>query len=160
MNKYVPEILLWLFVINLGIAYGAGLYEKRIILPQWFSKSAESGLRVNSEAMRQTNTGLRFWAYVTTVPLTLLTLANLVVALQSQGPRHVWWLAAVAITLVERIGTFSFFIPTAIKLMRAETLPASTAATMASRWVRWNYVRDALALIGWLAALRTLSLPR
>ena len=71
MNKYVPEILLWLFVINLGIAYGAGLYEKRIILPQWFSKSAESGLRVNSEAMRQTNTGLRFWAYVTTVPLGL-----------------------------------------------------------------------------------------
>jgi hypothetical protein len=34
---------------------------------------------VNAEAMRQTNTGLRFWAYVTTVPLTLLTLANLVV---------------------------------------------------------------------------------
>ncbi|MGC1320788.1 MAG: hypothetical protein WA849_01275 [Candidatus Udaeobacter sp.] len=65
MNKYLPEIPLWLFVINLGIAYGAGLYEKRIILPQWFSKSAESGLRVNSEAMRQTNTGLRFWAYVT-----------------------------------------------------------------------------------------------
>jgi hypothetical protein len=57
MNKYVPEILLWLFVINLGIAYGAGLYEKRIILPQWFSKSAESGLRVNSEAMRQTQHG-------------------------------------------------------------------------------------------------------
>jgi hypothetical protein len=59
-----------------------------------------------------------------TVPLTLLTLANFVVALQSQGPRHVWWLAAVAITLVERIGTFSFFIPTAIKLMCAETRSA------------------------------------
>jgi len=60
MNQYVPEILLWLFVMNLGIAYGAGLYEKRIILPQWFSKSGEAGFRVNSEAMRQTNTGLRF----------------------------------------------------------------------------------------------------
>jgi hypothetical protein len=33
MNYYVPEILLWLFVMNLGIAYGAGVYEKRIILP-------------------------------------------------------------------------------------------------------------------------------
>ena len=46
--------------MNLGIAYGAGLYEKRIILPQWFSRSREAGFRVNSEAMRQTNTGLRF----------------------------------------------------------------------------------------------------
>ena len=137
----------------------AGLYEKRIVLPMWFSKSAEAGLRVNSEAMRQTNTGPRFWAFTTTVPLTLLTLANLAVALRSQGPRHNWWVAAAAITLLERIGTFTFFIPTAIKLMKVETLSAATASALASRWMRLNYVRDALALIGWLAALRTLSLP-
>ena len=159
MNQYIPDILLWLFVMNLGIAYGAGLYEKRIVLPLWFSKSPEFGFRVNAEAMRQTNTGLRFWAYVTTVPLTLLTLANLLVAWESQGPRHNWWLGAAVITPVERIGTFSFFIPTAIKLMRSETLPASTVGTMASRWVRLNYVRGALALIGWLLALKTFSLP-
>jgi Domain of unknown function (DUF1772) len=160
MNQYIPDILLWLFVMNLGIAYGAGLYEKRIVLPQWFSKSEESEFRVNSDAMSQTNTGLRFWAYVTTVPLTLITLANLVVALQSQNPRHDWWLAAVVITLFERIGTFAFFIPTAIKLMNAETLPTSTVSTMVSRWVKLNYVRDALTLIGWLAALKTFSLPQ
>ena len=66
MNHYFSETLLWLFVINLGIAYGAGLYEKRIVLPMWFSKSAEAGLRVKSEAMRQTNTGMRFWVFTTT----------------------------------------------------------------------------------------------
>jgi hypothetical protein len=159
MNQYIPEVLLWLFVMNLGIAYGAGLYENRIILPQWFSKSPEFQFRVNVEAMRRTNTGLRFWAYVTTVPLTLLTLANLLVAWQSRSPRHNWWLGAAVITLVERIGTFSFFIPTAIKLMRSETLPASTVGTMASRWVRLNYVRDGLALMGWFVALKAFSLP-
>ena len=159
MNQYFSETLLWLFVINLGIDYGAGLYEKRIVLPLWFSKSPATGLRVNSAAMRQTNTGLRFWAFATTVPLTILTLANLVVALQSQGPRHNWWVAAAVVTLVERIGTFSFFIPTAIKLMRAETLPATTASVLATRWLRLNYVRDVLTLVGWLAALRALSLP-
>ena len=52
MAPYVREILLWLFVINLGIAFGAGLYEQRIILPLWFSSSSEPGVRVNSEAMR------------------------------------------------------------------------------------------------------------
>lgn len=31
------EILLWLFVINLGIAFGAGLYESRTTVPQWLS---------------------------------------------------------------------------------------------------------------------------
>ena len=100
------DILLWLFVINHGIAFGAGLYEQRIIRPQWFSRLSESGIRVNSAAMRSTDSGRRFWVFVTTVPLTLLALANLVAAWQSQGPRHEWWLGAAVITLVERITTF------------------------------------------------------
>ena len=159
MAQYIPDILLWLFVINHGIALGAGLYEQRIILPQWFSRSSESGIRVNSAAMRSTDTGRRFWAYVTTVPLTLLMIANLVVAWQSQGPRHQWWLGAAIVTLVERIGTFSYFIPIAVKLMRAETLLPAKAQGMASQWMALNHVRATLALIGWLAALKTLSLP-
>ena len=158
MAQYIPDILLWLFVINHGIAFGAGLYEQRIILPQWFSRSSESGIRVNSAAMRSTDTGRRFWAFVTTVPLTLLTLANLAVAWQSRAPRREWWLGAAAITLVERIVTFSYFIPTAIRLMRAEALPLAKVEAMASLWMELNRVRTALALIGWLAALRALSL--
>jgi hypothetical protein len=159
MAEYFPGVLLWLFVINLGIAFGAGLYEQRVILPQWFPRSSESGLRVNSAAMRSTDTGRRFWALVTTVPLTLLTLANLVVAWQSQGPRHEWWLGAAVIALVERIATFSYFIPTALRLMRAEALPSATVEAMASQWMALDRVRAAFVLIAWLAALRTLSLP-
>jgi hypothetical protein len=158
MVQSVPEILLWLFVINLGIAFGAGLYEQRIILPQWFSSSSEAGVRVNCAAMRSTDTGRRFWAFVTTVPLTLLTLANLVVACESQGQRHEWWLGAATITLVERFATFSYFIPTAIRLMRAETLPPAKVEVLATQWMAVNYVRAALTLVGWLAALKTLSL--
>jgi hypothetical protein len=159
MAQYIPDILLWLFVINHGIAFGAGLYEQRIVLPQWFSRSSESGVHVNSAAMRDTDTGRRFWAFVTTVPLTLLTLANLVAAWKSPGPRHEWWLGASVITLVERIATFSYFIPTALRLMRSDALPAAQVEAMASRWMALNHVRAALALLGWLAALRALSLP-
>ena len=72
------SIVLALFVINLGIAFGAGLYESRIAVPQWLSFSSESGYHWNAEAARQANVGLRFWVYVTTVPLTLLTLVSLV----------------------------------------------------------------------------------
>jgi len=35
MAHSLPEILLWLFVINHGIVFSAGLYEQRIVLPQW-----------------------------------------------------------------------------------------------------------------------------
>lgn len=45
-RQNIPKNLLWLFVINLEIAYCAGLYEQRIIIPQWFSKDIERRVRV------------------------------------------------------------------------------------------------------------------
>ena len=30
MQKYVPGVLFWLFVINLGIAFGAGTHKSRV----------------------------------------------------------------------------------------------------------------------------------
>ena len=93
MARYIPDILLWLFVINHGIAFGAGLYEQRMMLPLWFNRSSESGIRVNSAAMRSTDSGRQFWAFVTTVPLTLLTLANLArrMAISDAKARLVAW---------------------------------------------------------------------
>jgi hypothetical protein len=66
----LKSILLWLFVINLGIAFGAGFYEARVVLPQWADLPPKDW----------PNTGILFWAYVTTVPLTLLVFANLIAA--------------------------------------------------------------------------------
>ena len=75
MRKYVTEVLLSMFVIDLGIAFGAGIYEDRVVVPQWEDTPPETW----------PNTGLRFWVYVTTVPLTLVTIANLVAAWRDQG---------------------------------------------------------------------------
>lgn len=157
MTPIFNDILLWLFVVNLGVAFGAGLYEQRIVLPQWFSHSSENGWRVDDEAMRRTDPGRGFWAFATTVPLTLLTLASLVVTWNLGNSIKQWWLAAAVITLLERIGTFSYFIPTALKLMRAETV-STTKSAMASKWMHLNRLRSALSLAGWLAALKALSL--
>ena len=149
MRRYIPRVLLWLFVINLGIAFGAGLYESRVVVPQWEDIPPQAW----------PNTGLEFWVYVTTVPLTLLTLANLVAAWLEHGPRRRWWLAAVAISLVERIATFSYFIPTMIWLMGTADLSQAEVEAVLSQWLLLDYGRHVLTLAGWLAALKALSLP-
>jgi hypothetical protein len=149
MRKYVPKVLLWLFVINVGIALGAGLYESRVVVPQW----------ENIPPQTWTQTEVLFWVYVTTVPLTLLTLANLVAAWLDQGPRRYWWLGAVAIIVVERIATFSYFIPTMLWLMNVEDLPQSEVKAALSQWLLLDYGRHVLTLAGWLAALKAFSLP-
>ena len=149
MRKYIPTILLWLFVINLGVAFGAGIYESRVIIPGWENTSPQTW----------PNTGLEFWVYVTTVPLTLLTLANLVVAWRNQGPRRYWWLSAAVIILVERIMTFSYFIPTMVRLMENGTLSQTEVTAILSQWMLLDYGRHILTLVGWVAALKAFSLP-
>ena len=150
------EIILWFFVINLGVAFGAGLYEHQVVVPQWFVPGS-GGPHVDSEAMRRTDPGRKFRAGVTTLPLTFLTLASLVCAWQIGGRECAWWLAAATITLVERIATFGFFIPTAIKLVRSET-SAAQASSLARQWQPANVVRISLNLVAWLVALKALVL--
>ena len=152
------DIVLWLFVIFSGIAAGAGLYEMRINVPRWFTPVDAVAVRVDAAAMTTDDSGRRFWGYITTVPLTLLTVAGCVIAWNPATTRERWWLAAAVVMLAERLGTFGYFIPTLLKLMQAGRLPPAEAEHAARHWVRLNRIRLALAFAGWLAALKALSL--
>ena len=156
----MSTILLWLLVINLGIAFGAGLYEHRIVVSRWIRASSATGVQWDAAAARQDDTGRRFWGLVTTGPLTLLTLANVIVAWRSTGAVRSWWLAAAGTALADRLFTFSYFIPTMIRLMRA-TDTARTGAS-AQRWANLNYLRHAIVfggVAGITARVRALLCP-
>jgi hypothetical protein len=146
-------IFLALWIMNLGTAFGAGLYETRMMLPLWFPRSSGGQPGINSKLMRENDAGRRFWGMVTTLPLTLLTLANLYLALQSSGPPRLPWLCAVAAVMLERILTFTFFIPVAVKFMRLQAAAPLSASALAALWINLNYARNLLILAGWLGAL-------
>jgi hypothetical protein len=149
----MQELLLWLFVINLGVSFGAGVYEHRIVMSRWMGQG-----HWNAEAARADDTGRRFWGLVSTVPLTLLTIANLVAAWQTAGPERGWWLAAALFALADRGLTFAYFIPTMVALMRAVESPESIA--IAARWRNLNYLRHAIVLVAWLASLQAFRIAR
>ncbi|HEX6533588.1 MAG TPA: hypothetical protein VF041_03270 [Gemmatimonadaceae bacterium] len=152
MTASIADLLLWLFVVDLGIATGAGLYEARVVVPLWGSAPPRSVLVPDS--------GRRFWGFTTTVPLTLLAVANLFAALRAPDPQHDWWLAAVVIALVERALTFSYFIPTLLRLQRSGESSGADAGARLARWARVNLLRNALTIAAWLIALRVTTLPR
>jgi hypothetical protein len=155
MSESTSTIVLWLFVINLGIAFGAGVYEHRIVVSRWIAASPETGAHWNAGAARQDDTGRKFWAFVSTLPLTLLTLVNLFAAWGAAGPLRAWWLAAALAALADRAFTFVYFIPTMVGLMRAPDSPASVA--VAIRWWTLNYLRHAIVLAAWLASLKAFA---
>jgi hypothetical protein len=150
-------LLLSLFIVNLGIALGAGLYESRIVVPQWLIRSSDGRTHWNAAAAVAANVGLRFWVYVTSGPLTLLTFANLFAALQAIGPARNWWLTAVVAAALDRASTFGYFIPTMLRLTRPDGPTATEAARIATHWARLDYVRHCLTLAALVAALYALT---
>ena len=160
MHFDIPTIFLWLYVFNHGVAFGAGLYEHRIVVPLWMGKTSAHGIYLDSQAMRTLDTGRRFWGLVTTVPLSLITLINLGFAWHSQGSAHPWWLASTIITLIERVSTFAYFIPTAIRFMHVSEPLSESVKIMVIRWGLFNHIRLALSFLGWLSAIVALTLVR
>lgn len=158
MQDRAAYVVLWLYILNLGIAFGAGLYESRIAVPQWLSHTREGGYRWNPAAAAEANVGLRFWAFVTTIPLTLLTLASLVLLWGTPEPARRWWMISVAAALLDRVLTFVYFIPTMIRLTGGDIRPESAAAAKARQWVKLGYLRHAATLVAWLAALQAFAL--
>jgi hypothetical protein len=156
-NKF-SKVLLWLFVINLGIALGAGLYESLIVVPAWFSSSPESPAVWNAAAAERYDTGQHFWIFVTTIPLSLLTVVNLWAAWRSKGKIRTWWLTACFLIVAERLFTFLYFIPTMLELMQDHGMSQSDATAMALEWANLNYFRHAIVFLAWIAALRALSM--
>ncbi len=159
MTEIIVKILLWLFVINLGIAFGSGLYETRIAVPEWLNYSAETGYFWNAEAAKRFNVGLRFWIFVTTIPLTLLTVLSLIFVWQTTAELRFWWLISITAILADRLMTFFYFIPTMIRLMENQ-LPQSEAIETALQWINLGYVRSFLTLLAWLTALQAFSFLR
>ena len=153
--RKLSTVLLWLFAINLGVALGAGLYESRIVVPDWIDTAASSPVW-NADAARDDNTGVRFWVAVTTVPLTLLTLANLLAAWWAPIGLRRWWLGTATTALIERGLTLGYFVPTMIGLIHAENSP--DVASSAIQWAQLNNLRHLLVLAAWLGALKTFSL--
>ena len=149
--------VLVLFVVFLGIALGAGLYESRVEVPQWIEQVGD-GYRWNAEAAREADTGRRFWVFVTTGPLTVLTLASLVLAWRSTGDLRRWWLTAAVVSLADRVLTFSYFIPTMLVLTAEPGPGGAEAVDAALRWAALDWVRHGLTLAALLAALRSLTL--
>ena len=152
----MPTILLWLFVLNLGVVFGAGVYEARITLPRWFGPAHGTGTEWHPDEAQRDDVGRRFWGFTTTIPLTLLTLANAWAAVRAPADVRCWWLFAVAMAFADRVLTFAYFIPKMLALLRTSDSPAARASMR--QWMRLNLVRLSLILIAWLAALQSFAL--
>lgn len=156
MQKKVITLLLWLLVINLGISFGAGLYEAQVEGPQWLEQTNSGEYVWHADAAQEANSGVRFWVFITTVPLTLLTLVSGIFVWKAEKSTRKWWLLALAFIVIDRAMTFGYFIPTMVALTNGTIMPPEAAA-VAQQWFSINHIRHTASGGALLLMLKTFS---
>lgn len=153
------QLILWLFVIVLGVNLGAGLYEARVVVPLWASGVPETLADGNPYGRVAIDAGIRFWAFVTSAALVVAILA-LVSAYWAPVVVREWLIGAAVIEIIAVAWTLLYFRPTLIRLFmhHGAGMSADRIVADVQRWVMLNNVRTVIVLVAWCAAIRALSL--
>ncbi len=160
----IRQVLLWLFVVMLGIEVGGGLYETLVIMPLWAAAPPDSVLAYYQHNVANPqfvlNQGGRFWMYCTS-SVGLLAVASLVSGLKTGSDHRKWRTTGTVLAIIVVVSTFAWFVPNIILLTGSGVtrLRAEEVTALTNWWVRLNWLRAALYIIAWLCALHALTIP-
>lgn len=154
----VNLIFLILLILVTQLSIGGGLYETLVIYPRWRYDVTPDNLLEKLEDSGQLNANKRFWPLVSPAQV-LLSITNLIIASLYIGTAHQAWLLAALILFLNRVLTFSYFIPVMInKFLKPQNIPAANLQVMVDTWIKLSPARILIELVAWGFALKALVL--
>lgn len=143
----VIPLLILLFLI--AVELGGGLYETLVVHPGWKHSSDAKNLQAAMTTSGQLRSGKYFWPFVS--PLTaLLAVANIVLAWSNHSDASSLWLAAAIVMLLDRLFTFTYFVPTLAKLQHPEAVAPAKLGPMVKRWTTLSSLRTLTGMLAWI----------
>jgi Domain of unknown function (DUF1772) len=155
----MSEILLWVYVVMVGVLMGGGLFERAVLVHVWSSDPPDSVRSWNPNPKYALDPPRRFFMYVT-LPVMILTPWNAFYAWRSAGPMRFWLLLSAGLVMFVIIITVGYFAPVMISLTerKGEGMDSETIVRKVRTWVTLQYFRLGILLLGWLAALQAFRL--
>lgn len=148
------QVVLWLFVVAAGMLSGASTFEHVVLTPLWAGSLPES-------VTQWQYGGIQGRFFMVASPLYGL-FALALVALFWRMPRRQrkWALAAGVSGVLVVVATILFFLPILGKTQGTggAGLSGQEITRLVTQFVRWNKLRWAVLVGGWIAGLRALSL--
>jgi hypothetical protein len=147
MITTIAAVLLFLTVT---LALGGGLYEILVIYPGWKNDVDPQTLRAKLQSSGQILAAKSFWPIVSPAQV-LLSVINIVLAWHHTSGAQAYWLAAAVAVFINRLITFSYFIPVMIhKIMQPETIEAARLRGIVKRWIALSPLRLFFELFSWI----------
>ena len=146
-------VFLVLFILFIQFGMGGGLYESLVIYPRWKKDVRPDNLVQKLHDSGQMTASRRFWPFVSPA-LSLLSFINIVLAWQYTGPARTVWLTGALIIFINRLITFSYFVPTMLrKFEHPEKMEAVQLSKAVQVWTFLSPIRILVELSAWSLAL-------
>lgn len=154
--NFVAGVLLWIAVAAWGFWLGGLIYEMTVIIPLWSANLPKSVLEWNSRPDFVANP-TRFY-----IPIVLtLILSSLLATILNWKSRHrrFWLIVSTACVITAFAFTLIYFFPKNDVLFRSQNtgLSGEEITAIAHAWIRANYIRLGIMIVGFFAALKAFS---
>ncbi len=159
MVKIITQILLWIAVIAWSLWIGGLMYETVVIMPLWSANLPQSVLEWNSRPNFVMNP-TRF--YVPIVITLILSLSlGMILSWKSRNQR-LWLILSTVCAITAFVFTLIYFFPKNDVLFRNQNtgLSGEEITAIANAWIRGNWIRVGMMIVGFFAALKAFSLPK
>jgi hypothetical protein len=151
------EILLCAFLFFVGLGIGGGLYETRVVYPNWSHEPTPNELGKRLVSSGQAAAG-RYWPLVSPAS-ALLAVVNVFLAWHQVGQvRDLWLMSSIAIVL-KSIGTYGYFVPTYIRrISKPESMDTLELRRVVRTWTRLSSLRVLVETFAWITGIWALVL--
>jgi|SRR5688572_4785886 hypothetical protein len=158
-RQRLAVILLWSVLVFVGTMFGASVYQRIALIPEWGGALPQSVVLYFGDP-RAGQAIDRFWTVVT-APTTVVIVLALVVNWPFTARRRWIGLGATMFFLM-LAWTAVYFIPGGVMPLMVrggEGLTPETITRMARAWIFWDWFRMAGTLVSYLCFVKAASLP-
>ena len=147
------QILLCTFIFSVGVGIGGGLYETRVVYPNWAKAPTPEGLSEKLISSGQAGAARRYWPLVSPAS-ALLAILNVFLAWHQAGVvRNLWLMSSIAIVL-KSLGTYGYFVPTYVRcIAKPGTLDALTLQRLVRKWTGLSPLRIVAETFAWITGM-------
>jgi hypothetical protein len=160
MVTTAAQTLLCAFIFSVGLGIGGGLYETRVVYPNWSKDPTPDGLSEKLISSGQAGAARRYWPLVSPAS-ALFAIVNMFLAWDQVGiVRELWLMSSIAIVL-KSLGTYGYFVPTYIRrIAKPNTMDTMTLRRLVRQWTGLSPLRIVVEIFAWITGMWALLLSR
>jgi hypothetical protein len=153
MLTTTQQIFLCAFVFSTGMGIGGGVYETRVVYPNWSKEPTPEGLGEKLVSSGQAGAGRRYWPLVSPIS-ALLAILNAFCAWHQTGLVRTLWLMSSISIILKSIATYAYFVPTYIRrISKPDTMNTTGLRRIVRTWTMLSPLRVLVEAFAWITGI-------